>query len=128
MRKTLRIILAIFLVVTLLSTTVFAVQDRWANVCSITPRVSGGYDHYSCIVEGQPGTTKIACTLTLYEESENGDFIEVSYASETCYTHRHTFVGYYNVKRGKTYKLVTEVTVTCNGIAEDVSSTSEINC
>lgn len=128
MKNALRIILALFLAATLLSTTVFAVQARWANVNSITPKFFGGSDHYSCIIEGRSGTSKIECTLTLYEKSENGNYIEVSHVSETCYTYRYTFVGYYNIKQGKTYKLVTEATVTCNGTAEDVSSSFEKSC
>lgn len=128
MRKSLRTILAIFFAATLLSTTVYAVQARWANVRQILPTISAASGCYSCSIEGLPGTTKIECSLTLYEKAEDGNFVEVSHVSETCYVSNHKFVGYYNIKRGKTYRLVAAATVTCNGIAEDVSSTFEKNC
>ncbi len=125
MKKTVKSILMLMLVASLLCTTAFAVQARWQNVASITPRFYSGSDHYSSAIRGEPGTTKIECTLTFYEKTQYGTYKEVSHASETYYGQTHTFIGYYNIEAGKTYKLVTEATVTCNGVEEDVSYSYE---
>lgn len=125
MKNVVKSILMLILVASLLCTTVFAVQERWKNVASITPVIDKGIGFYSSAIKGEPGTTKIECTLTLYEKTWYGTYKEVSHISETYYGQTHTFIGYYNIEAGKTYKLVTEATVTCNGVAEDVSSSCE---
>lgn len=125
MKRVVKSILAFMLVALLLCTTVFAVQPRWQNVVSIAPSINLSSNQYMSTIDGKTGTTKIECTLTLYEKTWYGSYKEVSHVSETYYGQSHTFIGYYNIEAGKTYKLVTEATVTCNGIAEDVSSSFE---
>lgn len=74
------------------------------------------------------GTTKIECTLTLYEKGFFGNYTQVSQVSETYNGPRHEFVGYYAIKSGTTYKLNTTAKVTRNGVTETVSTDFEKRC
>ena len=78
---------------------------------------------YTSAIIALEGTTKIECTLTLYEKGFFGNYTQVSQVSETYNGPRHEFVGYYAIKSGTTYKLNTTAKVTRNGVTETVSPT-----
>ena len=101
---------------------------RWRNVASIYPGISAGDNSYTCEISCLSGTTKIDCTLVLYEKGLFGTYSEVSRSSSTYYGHTHEFSGTANIKSGTTYKLVTTATVTRNGSSETVSNTFEKKC
>lgn len=63
--------------------------------------------------------------MTLYEKTQYGTYKEVSHVSETYYGLSHTFIGDYNFEARKTYKLVVDAIVTCNGVKENVNSSCE---
>lgn len=109
----------------ILSVTVFAAQPRWKNVSTYAMSISPDKDCYSISIIGNQGTTKIDCTLTLYEKTWYGTYKELSHIAETYYGQSNTFYGYCDISAEKTYKLVAEFTVTCNGVAEDVSGSIE---
>jgi len=119
MKKFLRSLLAITLLLGIVSTTALAAEPRWRNVASISPSMSA----YAL-----EGTTKIECTLTLYEKGFFGNYTQVSQVSETYNGPRHEFVGYYAIKSGTTYKLNTTAKVTRNGVTETVSTDFEKRC
>lgn len=125
MKKTIKIILSLVITTALLCTTAFAATPRWKNVLSINPSLSVSNGQYSSTVIGISGTTKIDCTLVLYEKNIFGLYSEVSRTSKTYYGGSYTFTGFYNLQSGKTYKLVTQATVTSNGYSEYVED-SEI--
>ena len=106
MKKFLRSLLAITLLLGIVSTTALAAEPRIAL----------------------EGTTKIECTLTLYEKGFFGNYTQVSQVSETYNGPRHEFVGYYAIKSGTTYKLNTTAKVTRNGVTETVSTDFEKRC
>lgn len=74
MKKYLRIIFGMVLAAALLCTTAFAVEARWSNVASIGPSISANDGCYLSVVNGLSGTTKIDCTLILYEKGWFGWF------------------------------------------------------
>ena len=96
------------------ATSVFAAEARWRNVTKITPIILASTNTYSSVINGLEGTTKIDCTLILYEKNPSGTYSE--------------FSGTANIKSGTTYKLETIATVTCNGSDETVSTTFEKKC
>lgn len=110
------------------ATSVFAAEARWRNVTKITPIILASTNTYSSVINGLEGTTKIDCTLVLYEKGLFGTYSEVSRSSSTYYGHTHEFSGTANIKSGTTYKLVTTATVTRNGSSETVSNTFEKKC
>ena len=116
-----------FVALTVFATSAFAVV-RWRNVASIYPGISAGDNSYTCEISCLSGTTKIDCTLVLYEKGLFGTYSEVSRSSSTYYGHTHEFSGTANIKSGTTYKLVTTATVTRNGSSETVSNTFEKKC
>ena len=109
------------------ATSAFAAA-RWRNVASISPSISAGDNNYTCEISCLSGTTKIDCTLVLYEKGLFGTYSEVSRSSSTYHGHTHEFSGTANIKSGTTYKLVTTATVTRNGSSETVSNTFEKKC
>ena len=110
------------------ATSVFAAEARWRNVTKITPIILASTNTYSSVINGLEGTTKIDCTLILYEKNQSGTYSEISRSSSTYYGHTHEFSGTANIKSGTTYKLVTTATVTRNGSSETVSNTFEKKC
>ena len=128
MKKILRSILAVALLLGIVSTTVFAVQPRWETVASLSPSMSASDGDYTCAIIGLDGTTKIECTLTLYEKGFWGNYKQVAQTSDTYYGQMHEFSGNYPIKSGTTYKLNTTATVTCNGVTETVTYDCENRC
>ena len=110
------------------ATSVFAAEARWRNVTKITPIILASTNTYSSVINGLEGTTKIDCTLILYEKNQSGTYSEISRCSSTSYGQKGTFSGTANIKSGTTYKLETIATVTCNGSDETVSTTFEKKC
>lgn len=127
MKKKLWAILGTFIALTIFATSVFA-ATRWRNVASFYPSISAGENTYTCEVSCIAGTTKIECTLVLYEKGAFGKYSEVSRSSSTYYGHTHEFSGTANIKSGTTYKLVTTVAATTNGFTETASNTFEKKC
>ena len=128
MKKILRSIFAVALLLGIVSTTVFAVQPRWETVASLSPSMSASDGDYTCAIIGLDGTTKIECTLTLYEKGFWGNYKQVAQTSDTYYGQMHEFSGNYPIKSGTTYKLNTTATVTCNGVTETVTYDFEKRC
>lgn len=128
MKAKFRFFIAIAIVLSIVSTTAFALEPRWANVATISPSISAYDGCYTSDIVGIEGTTKIECTLTLYEKGFWGNYTQVAQTSETYYGPRHEFVGYYTIKSGTTYKLNTTAVVTRNGVAEKVSYDFEKRC
>lgn len=126
--KVLRSLLAITLLLGIVSTTALAAEPRWRNVASISPSMSAYDGSYTSAIIALEGTTKIECTLTLYEKGFFGNYTQVSQVSETYNGPRHEFVGYYAIKSGTTYKLNTTAKVTRNGVTETVSTDFEKRC
>jgi len=105
-----------------------ACYNSWRNVASISPSMSAYDGSYTSAIIALEGTTKIECTLTLYEKGFFGNYTQVSQVSETYNGPRHEFVGYYAIKSGTTYKLNTTAKVTRNGVTETVSTDFEKRC
>lgn len=91
------------------ATSVFAAEARWRNVTKITPIILASTNTYSSVINGSEGTTKIDCTLILYEKNQSGTYSEISRCSSTRYGQKGTFSGTANIKSGTTYKLETIV-------------------
>lgn len=128
MKKFLRSLIVVALLLGIVSTTALAVEPRWKNVASISPSMSASDGCYTSGIIALDGTTKIECTLTLYEKGFFGDYTQVSQVSETYYGAHHEFVGYYAIQSGRTYKLNTTAKVTRNGVTETVSTDFEKRC
>ena len=128
MKKKLCAVLVTLLALTLFAASAFAAEARWRNVISLSPSISASDGRYTCEVVGASGTTKIDCTLVLYEKSWLGTYSEVARSSSTYYGQVQEISGSTNIKSGTTYKLVTTATVTRNGSAETVSNTFEKKC
>lgn len=128
MKKKLYAFLITFLALTLFAASAFAAEARWRNVASISPSIYASDNSYSSVITGLSGTTKIDCTLVLYEKSWLGTYSQVARSSSTYYGQMHEFSGTTSIKSGTTYKLVTTATVTRNGSAETVSNTFEKKC
>lgn len=60
------------------ATSVFAAEARWRNVTKITPIILASTNTYSSVINGSEGTTKIDCTLILYEKNQSGTYSEIS--------------------------------------------------
>lgn len=90
MKKKLWAVLVAFVALTVFATSAFAVV-RWRNVASIYPGISAGDNSYTCEISCLSGTTKIDCTLVLYEKGLFGTYSEVSRSSSTYYGHTHDF-------------------------------------
>lgn len=90
MKKKLWAVLVAFVALTVFATSAFAAV-RWRNVASIYPGISAGDNSYTCEISCLSGTTKIDCTLVLYEKGLFGTYSEVSRSSSTYYGHTHEF-------------------------------------
>lgn len=68
------------------ATSVFAAEARWRNVTKITPIILASTNTYSSVINGSEGTTKIDCTLILYEKNPSGtyDAPKCQYCSFCC--------------------------------------------
>lgn len=128
MEKVSRTVISFALVVAMLCTAAFAAYARWQNVASLSPSISANDDVYSCEVSGLSGTTKIYCSLTLYEKGWFGTYTKVASTSSTYYGSPHVFSGTCDIQSGKTYRLDISATVTRNGSAETVSDSFEKKC
>ena len=85
MKKKLWAVLVAFVALTVFATSAFAAV-RWRNVASIYPGISAGDNSYTCEISCLSGTTKIDCTLVLYEKGLFGTYSEVSRSSSTYYS------------------------------------------
>lgn len=124
-------IVSIFISVALaavLCVTAFAAQPRWKNVIAISPTISAASKTYTSYIVAVQDTTKIECTLVLYEKGLFGNYTEVDRTSSSYYGFEHEFRGSYDIKSGKTYKLTTTITVTANGTSETVNYDFEKRC
>ena len=74
MKKYLRYIVLVVLLVGTLCTSALAVEPRWETVASISPSMSAADGMYTSYIIGLEGTTKIECTLTLYEKGFWGNY------------------------------------------------------
>lgn len=97
MKKKLWATLVAFIALMVFATSAFAAA-RWRNVASISPSISAGDNNYTCEISCLSGTTKIDCTLVLYEKGLFGTYSEVSRSSSTYYGHTHEFSGTANIK------------------------------
>lgn len=125
MKRFLAVILVIIFTLIISSATVLATEPRWANIISITSNIAVSSDSYSTTIEGLAGTTKIKCTLVLYEKNWLGVEHEVSRTSDTYYGQIHEFVGQYDMSASRKYVLKTTATVTTNGVDETINYTHE---
>lgn len=128
MKRILSLIIATILICMTLTPVAFASDMRWKNVAYVSVDIDSSYGTYESEIQGNKGTSKIVCTLVLYEKNLWGTYKQVSQTKETYYGRDKTFVGTYNFKSGTTYKLVSTATVTCNGVAETVSASTEKKC
>ena len=127
MKKVISVFIAVMLSA-VLCVTAFAVQPRWKSVVSISPTISSASKTYTSYIVAVHDTTKIKCTLVLYEKGLFGNYTEVDRTSSTYYGFEHEFSGSYDIKSGKTYKLTTTITVTANGTSETINYDFEKRC
>ncbi len=125
MKKLLRIVALAVLLSLVLSASAFAAQPRWTNIASISSNIDKIGDYYSCLINGNPGTIRIVCTLVLYEKNWLGQYTEVSRTSSSHNGPSHQFIGYYDMDTSKTYKLTINAVVVCNGSKETFSDSME---
>ena len=78
MKKKLWAVLVAFVALTVFATSAFAAV-RWRNVASIYPGISAGDNSYTCEISCLSGTTKIDCTLVLYEKGLFGTYVELAF-------------------------------------------------
>ena len=124
MKKKLCALLVVILTATFLATTALAAEPRWTNVTLINPAISEN-GSYASTVSCVSGTSKIECTMVLYQKGLFGTYSEVSRSSDVYYSDTYRSNGHYNIQSGKTYKLTTTVIATCNGVSEEVSTSFE---
>lgn len=117
-----------FILTALIATTALAappqtVQPMWKNVISVTPTIYASTDEYACEIYAIEGTSRIACTLTLYEEKSPGSdaFIYKSSLTDTYNGSQHIFRKSCAIEEGLRYKIVVSASVTRNGYAEPIS-------
>ena len=128
MRKKLLCIFALIIASFVLCMSAFAAEVRWKSVVAVSPTISAADQSYSSYIVAVPETSKMVCTLVLYEKGFWGNYTEVSRSSSTYYGFRNEFSGTYAVEAGKTYKLTTTVVVTANGQSETVNYDFEKKC
>lgn len=127
MKKRISILLVLLMIVSLCAVSVYAAEPRWTNIAYMSPMIYADSDMYANQVRGMSGTTRIACTLVLYEKGLFG-YSEVARTSETYDGSGRLFSGTYDIKSGKKYRLDTTVTVTRNGVDETVTTSFEKQC
>lgn len=103
----------------------FGISPRWTNTSLITPDISNAASNYSADVIGYTGTTKIDCTMILYEKGWFGSYTEVSRNNQIANQSVKTFVANYTYTSGKTYRLEVTTVVTRNGTSETVTVFTE---
>lgn len=128
MKKILRRFLAVALLLGVVSTTALAMEPRWSHVASISPSMSAYDGNYTSDRIGIDGTTKIECTLTLYEKGFFGNYKQVAQTTGTYNGPRHEVIGYYSIESGTIYKRNTTAKVTRNGVTETVLIDFEKRC
>lgn len=74
MKKKLCAIFITILAFMLFAPAAFAADARWRNVATITPAISARDGSYASVVSCLEGTTKIECTLVLYEKNWLGAY------------------------------------------------------
>lgn len=126
MKKLLRVVALAVLMSLILSASVFAAQPRWTNVASIGSTIDKVGDFYASLINGNPGTIRIVCTLVLYEKNWLGQYNEVSRTSSSYNGPCYQFIGYYDMDSNKTYKLTINAVVVCNGSKEVVTDSMEL--
>lgn len=127
MKKRISVLLVLLMIVSVCAVSVYAAEPRWTNVAYMSPVISAVDDMYGNQIGGMSGTTRIACTLVLYEKGWFS-YPEVARTSETYDGGGHFFYGTYDIKSGKKYRLDTTVTVTRNGVDETVTTSFEKQC
>lgn len=103
----------------------FSIAPRWTNTSQITPDISKSASNYSAYVIAYTGTTKIGCTMVLFEKGFWGGYTEVSRSSQTSNLSTDLFIASYTYTSGKTYKLEVTTVVTRNGTSETVTVSTE---
>ena len=101
------------------------VVPMWDNVNRATCQISfdGTAGSVSCTIIGEAGTNRIEGTLKLYE---NGTEID-SWIIDVDRSYVMILDSFTGIK-GRTYQLVLNVDVTCDGITESVEVTSTKVC
>lgn len=125
MKRKLAILFTLAFSMFLLSTTAFASELRWNNVTIVYPSISVSRGEYACEIQGIKGTTKIDCTLILYEKASNGTLKELSRHSQVIYGRSYEFSKSYPLSNGKTYTLKVSAAVTSNGTVEEINESYE---
>ena len=105
------------------------IQTRWTHtsICRATLSFSGTTANCSALVEGLPGTTRIAATIVLARK--NGS----SWTTVRTWTHTVSssvliWSGTQAITTGNTYRLTVTADVTRNGTTERVSNWVERSC
>lgn len=124
MKKLISSLIALLLIFAV-STSVFAATPRWSNIAGISGSISPSSGIYTGTVVGNNGTSKIVCTVVLYEKGWFGSTSEVSRISKTFYEQSGSCVGNYSYTTGKTYRIDVTATVYINGVGETVTSSFE---
>lgn len=75
----------------MVSPSVFAAEARWRNVTKITPIILASTNTYSSVINGLEGTTKIDCTLILYEKNQSGTYSKSPVVLPPVMGKRHIF-------------------------------------
>lgn len=125
MKRKLAVLFTLAFSMFLLSTTAFASELRWNNVTIVYPSFSVSRGEYACEIQGVEGTTKIDCTLVLYEKTRSGDLKELSRHSQVIYGRSYEFSKSYPLSKGKTYTLEVSAAVTSNGTVEKINESYE---
>lgn len=129
MKKLVSILLSLVLV-GCLSVGVFAaspdagITPYWTNTSMIAPSISPASGNYSANIVGNPGTTKISCTMVLYEKGFFG-YKEVSRKSGSVDEPAAFFFESYSFSSGKTYLLEVSSTVRIAGVDETANISFE---
>lgn len=129
-RRFVSIVLLVLCIAGCMGLNVFAAESTpvvpmWDNVGNIICSISfnGTAGALLCDILAEEGTDSIEGTLKLYENDVEIDswIIDVNRSYVTIHDE---FTGI----KGRTYKLVLDVDVTCNGITEPIKETSTKVC
>lgn len=126
MKKRLFIIMTVVIVALgVLTVTSFAATPRWTNVNRVDVSLNKDSDTYKVLIGGKTGTTKIVATAVLYEKNILGNYVQKNVASNTYYSGTAILTGNYDMSTNKSYRVDTEIYVTCNGYTELVETSTE---
>ena len=105
--------------------TVDPIVPLWDNVDRVSCSISfnGTAGRVICDITAVPGTDSIEGTLKLYENDVEIDSWTID-VNRSYATVLDSFTGV----RGRTYKLVLDVDVTCDGVTESIGTTSTKVC